>query len=297
MKIKLWGVRGSIASPGPQTARYGGNTPCLQVINKNQPGDVIILEAGTGIRKLGISIMKRAEKPKIHILLSHTHWDHIQGLPFFIPLFTPGFEVNLYGPVHYNKKLSEILSGQMDYAYFPVTTAELLANITYRDLKEERLALGGVNIQTQYMNHPVITLGYRLEKDKKTFVYTGDNEPYQNVGRDAQDPDEEDLDGFVAEQNDRVVAFARESDLLVADCQYRESEYAAKTGWGHSSVAHTVALATRAHCRRLILFHHEPERTDDQLEKLLAEAEEKKKALKNPTLQISLAKEQDEYEI
>lgn len=295
MKIKLWGVRGSIPSPGPNTVKYGGNTPCIQVINEEESGDVIILEAGTGIRELGLSLIKRNPKPKIHILLSHTHWDHIHGLPFFLPLFIAGFDITIYGPVHYDKKLSEIMAGQMDYAYFPVRTAELSADISYKDLKEERFSFGGFDFQTQYMNHPVMTLGYRIEQGGKAFAYTGDNEPYSNFQKEGESLDDENLDEFVQEQNDRVAELARNCSMLVADSQYTEDEYLAKKGWGHSSVGHAVGLATKANAKRLVLFHHDPERTDDQLETMLALAMEKKRALANQSLEVFLAKEKDEY--
>ncbi|MBI5184332.1 MAG: MBL fold metallo-hydrolase [Nitrospinae bacterium] len=297
MKIKLWGVRGSIPSPGPTTVKYGGNTPCIQAINEEEPGEIIILEAGTGIRELGLSLIKLKPKPRIHILLSHTHWDHIHGLPFFIPIFAAGFDIKIYGPVHYDKKLSEILAGQMDYAYFPVRTAELSSDISYRDLKEERLSVGGLEFQTQYMNHPVMTLGYRITQGGKTFVYTGDNEPYSNFQKEGEILDDENIDEFVEEQNNRVVEFARDCSLLVADSQYTDDEYSAKKGWGHSSIGHAVALATKANVKRLVLFHHEPERTDGQLEGMLASAGQKKEELKNSSLEIFLAREKDEYEI
>lgn len=297
MKIKLWGVRGSIPSPGPDTVKYGGNTPCLQVINPEKPNECIILEAGTGIRELGMAVMAAKEKPKIHILLSHTHWDHIHGLPFFVPLFVPGFNINIYGPVHYEKTLAEILAGQMDYAYFPVRTTELSADIAYKDLKEQNLRIGGLDVQTQYMNHPVMTLGYRFTGKGKTFVYTGDNEPYVNFQKGDKALDDENLDEFVEEQNSWVVKFVKESDLLVADAQYSDDEYLTKQGWGHSSIGHVVNMATRANVKKLVLFHHEPTRTDEALEALLVEAEAKKKELKNEDMEIFLAREKDEYEI
>ncbi len=297
MKIKLWGVRGSIPCPGPTTVRYGGNTSCIQVINEKKLDECIILDAGTGIRELGAAIMATGEKPKIHILLSHTHWDHIHGLPFFLPLFVPGFDVIIYGPVHYEKKLSEILASQMDYAYFPVRAAELLSSISYIDLKEQPLSLGGFDIQSRYMNHPVMTLGYRFSEGGKSFLYTGDNEPYANFQKNGETLDDEDLDDFVEEQNNRVVEFMRDLDLLIADSQYTDEEYLTKKGWGHSSVGHVVNTATKAKVKKLVLFHHEPMRTDDQLETMLATAIDQKEALKNDFTEIFLAREKDEYEI
>ena len=296
MKIKLWGVRGSIPSPGPKTARYGGNTPCIELTDEKSPDDIVILEAGTGIRELGLSILASGRKPKVHILLSHTHWDHIHGLPFFTPLFVSGFEVRFYGPVHYDKKLAEILAAQMDYAYFPVRTAELSADISYVDLKEESFSIAGLEVRTQYMNHPVMTLGYRFTNGSRTFVYTGDNEPYSNFQKGASS-DEEDLDDFVAEQNNRVVEFVRNAHLLVADSQYLESEYASKKGWGHSYVEHVVDMAAKGRVGKLILFHHEPERSDDQLEVLLDAANKRKEGSSHASMEVYLAKEKDIHEI
>ncbi len=298
MKIKFWGVRGSIPAPGPNTVRYGGNTPCIQVINDDKPDDCIILEAGTGIRELGLAIMATKKQPKIHILLSHTHWDHIHGLPFFVPFFVPGFDITIYGPVHYEKKLSEIMMGQMDYAYFPVSEAQLSANITYTDLKiGQNLSIGGYDIQTHHMNHPITTFGYRFTEGGKTFVYTGDNEPRSNFQVEGEDSGEEELDDFVEELNNLLVEFARDADLLIADSQYTDEEFSTKVGWGHSSVSHAVTLANKANAKKLVLFHHEPMRNDDQLDELLESGIQKNKELNNESMEIFLAKEKDEYEI
>ena len=276
MLVKFWGVRGSIASPGPHTARYGGNTSCIEV--RSDSGQVLILDAGTGIRVLGNDLMGRGLPLHLTLLVTHTHWDHIQGFPFFVPAYVPGNKIDIYGPVHFDvdqgRTLKSVFDMQMDYAYFPVSTAQLNAELTFQNLKDEPVDIGEFRVTPQYLNHPITMLGYRIECDGKILAYTGDNEPYYDTIYGDVDPatlDEDELADYeeVAREvelaNARIVEFAQGADLLVADCQYTDAEYPSKVGWGHSYVSFVEQLAIDAKVGQLALFHHDPMRSDDEL--------------------------------
>ncbi len=287
MNLTFWGVRGSISAPGPDTAYFGGNTSCLQLMDDDSP--VIILDAGTGIRKLGIELARNhKDKKEIHLFFSHTHWDHIQGLPFFAPLLIPGYTVHIYGPVHYEKSLEEILDRQMEYTYFPVRVAELQAKIYYHELKEETISIGGYNIRTKYLNHPVLCLGYRFEKKGKVLVYCTDHEPYYNFLGEEESEDE--MNQIIAEQNGRLVEFIAGADLLVLDTQYTEAEYPSHVGWGHSSTAHNFGLVSKSGIKRFALFHHDPDRKDDD-EKDIVEDMQKRIAAVGLKIEVFGARE------
>jgi len=267
MQLKCWGVRGSIPTPGQQTVHFGGNTSCVEVIDDNEP--IVILDAGTGIRPLGLDLVKnRPDKKNINIFFSHTHWDHIQGLPFFTPLYIPGYTVDIYGPVHYEKSLEEILDRQMEYTYFPVRVAELQAKITTHELKEEEFHLEGYDITSKYLNHPVLCLGYRFEKENKSAVYCTDHEPYYNYLGDDDDTGEE-MSIVIDEQNKRLEDFIQDADLLIMDGQYTPDEYKAHIGWGHSTTEHTVNLAKKTGVKNLGIFHHDPDRVDDNEQSII----------------------------
>lgn len=273
MKVKFWGVRGSIPTPGPGTVRYGGNTTCMQLLDGDKgafDGEYLLIDAGSGIREAGLELMKMPKPLKINLLITHTHMDHINGFPFFIPAFVPGTVINIYGPVHYEKRLEEIFAGQMDYSYFPISTAQLAADIRFHDLKECEFDLGRLHVTTHYMNHPVLTLGYRITDGGKTFIYTGDHEPFYdfiNEGGGGED-DFEDVQEIVDEQNRRLVKFFRNADILVADAAYTPEEYLTHKGWGHSSTDHVIDWAVDAKVKTLVLFHHEPTHDDDKLDEM-----------------------------
>lgn len=280
MKIKFWGVRGSIPCPGPLTMKYGGNTPCLE-IRFPDIDRLIIIDAGSGIRDLG-NFMMGNDLPKgpikTEIFLSHTHWDHIMGFPFFTPIYIPGTELKVYGPVSYEKDtLEKIVGGQMTYRYFPVRQTELGANIEYIELKEGEMDLGdGIKLTTKYLNHPILALGYRIEYKGKTFCTAYDTEPFQNLF--ITDPDDPSYDEAMAqegelvakEQNEVLGQFLSGADLVVYDCQYTQDEYDnGKAGWGHSYFEYVCPMANRSNnIKSLALFHHEPMRTDEQADKL-----------------------------
>ncbi|MDA8160592.1 MAG: MBL fold metallo-hydrolase [Desulfobacteraceae bacterium] len=276
MKVRFWGVRGSIPCPGRLTAKYGGNTACIE-LRLNDPERLIIIDAGSGIRELG-NFMMVNDLPKgpisASIYLSHTHWDHIMGLPFFTPIYLPSTTLQVFGPVnHETETLDTIVGGQMTYRYFPVREAELAANISYANLKAGHFDLGdGVSLTTKYLNHPILCLGYRFECRGKVFCTAYDTEPYRNLFcTDPNDPAYDELmasegQAVAEEQGADLERFVAGADLLVYDAQYTRQEFAAKLGWGHTAIEEAIAVAGRNGVKRLALFHHDPMRTDEQLD-------------------------------
>jgi phosphoribosyl 1,2-cyclic phosphodiesterase/DNA-binding response OmpR family regulator len=257
VRAEFWGTRGSIATPGRSTVRYGGNTSCIEV--RSARGTLVIVDCGTGARPLGQKLMSASAKGlRGHILISHTHWDHIQGIPFFAPLFLPGNEWNIYGPRGLDQSLRETLAGQMQYTYFPVTPDQFGATISYHDLVEGTFNIDDIKVSTRYLNHPALTLGYRLEADGAMIVYCCDHEPYSRILASGQ--------GEFVGQDLRHAEFVHGADLLIHDAQYTAAEYPAKIGWGHSSVEYAVKLGQHAHVKRLVLTHHDPLRNDDAID-------------------------------
>ncbi|MDD5334206.1 MAG: MBL fold metallo-hydrolase [Rhodoferax sp.] len=265
MKVKFWGVRGSIASPGPNTVRYGGNTTCIEIRTDNN--ELFIIDAGTGIFPLSQTLL--AEMPlTANVLISHSHWDHIQGLPFFAPNFIPGNLLRLHGafdPVS-GKGVEQVMSVQLQYSYFPVREAEMKARIEYVTLAPEKsVQIGSATITPYLMNHPVINFGYRIEANGKSVFFTGDHEPPQNI----YEPGDEEYDEyqFVVDQKTEGILHAmRGVDVLIADCSYTEQEYPAKRGWGHGTFNSSINYAVKAGAKVLFCTHHEPTRTDNALD-------------------------------
>jgi len=279
IRLTFWGVRGSIPVPGPSTVKYGGNTACLE-LRFGSKDRLIVIDAGSGIRELGGSIVKR-DLPKgplnTKIFLTHTHWDHIMGFPFFTPIFIPGTQIQIYGPVTYEEDtLDRIVGDQLQYRYFPVRVEELRANIEYFPLKEGSIDLGdGLSVTTKYLNHPILVLGYRFQYEGKILCTAYDHEMFNNVfDAKPEDPGYDPAavkEGALAaqEENEKVSAFYAGADLLVHDTQYTHKEYVSgKKGWGHSSFEWAINSAHKAGVKHLVLFHHEPVRCDQELEAL-----------------------------
>jgi phosphoribosyl 1,2-cyclic phosphodiesterase/CheY-like chemotaxis protein len=261
MRVQFWGTRGSIAKPGPSTARYGGNTSCIEIRSARET--LVIVDCGTGGHSLGQKLMSAAVKGlRGHILISHTQWDHIQGIPFFEPLFAPGNEWDIYGPKGLGQSLREALAGQMQYAYFPVTLDQCGAKIRYHDLVEGTFDIDDIKVSTRYLNHPALTLGYRFEADGVTVVYACDHEPHSRMLATGQ--------GEISGQDLRHAEFVSGADLLIHDAQYTAEEYPDKIGWGHSPVEYVVNLGQHARVKRVALTHHDPLRDDDAIDRLVA---------------------------
>lgn len=298
MKVKFWGVRGSIPCPGPETAKYGGDTPCIQVIDDNE--DIIILDAGSGIRELGLELAKSESPIKIHLLITHSHWDHIQGFPFFKPLLMPKNEIYIYGPKILEKSVEELILIQMQTPYFPLREAEISATLHFQSIGEGSFKIGGFNIETIKMNHPIDVLAYKLTNGKRTITYTGDNEPYYNISVDkgptGYTHTDMGADTIITLSNNKVVNFVAGSNLLIADAQYTDEEYKEKRGWGHSTINQAIQLAINGKVKKLALFHHEPTRTDKDLKSIEDEIKKEIKQKVKP-LRIFFAREDKEIKV
>jgi phosphoribosyl 1,2-cyclic phosphodiesterase len=279
MKVRFWGVRGSIPSPGSTTQKYGGNTACIE-LRVGPDNRIIIIDAGSGIRLLGNALMAN-DLPKgpikADIFLSHTHWDHIMGYPFFTPIYIPGTKLKVHGPVSFeDDPLEEVVGGQMKYRYFPINLGELASDVEYVRLKEDpHIDLGGgLRLATKLLNHPITALGYRFEYEGRAVCTCYDTEPFRNLF--ITDPDHPAYDEAMAfegnevamEQNLAIEQFFAGADLLIYDSQYTDAEYGARINWGHTTMEYAIAAANRAGVKKLAMFHHDPDRSDAQLDEL-----------------------------
>lgn len=279
MKVKFWGVRGSIPCPGPNTPKYGGNGACVELrVGKRKR--LVIIDAGSGIRELGNYMMQndRSNGPiKADLFFSHTHWDHIMGFPYFAPIYSPETSLKVYGPVTFEEEpLEEVVGGQMKYRYFPVAFGELVSEIEYVSLREEScMDLGdGLMLSTKILNHPITALGYRFEYEGRVFCTCYDTEPFHNTSITDKEHSEYDREKYLAGereaklQNLAVENFFKGADLLVYDAQYTEKEYPIRIGWGHTPIEYAIEAANRVGVKKLALFHHDPDRTDDQIDEM-----------------------------
>jgi CheY-like chemotaxis protein/phosphoribosyl 1,2-cyclic phosphodiesterase len=267
MQVRFWGTRGSIAAPGLRTYRYGGNTSCVEV--RTTEGTLIIFDCGTGARELGLALAGFGPV-RAHLLVTHTHMDHIQGLPFFVPAFMPGSHLTIYGPAGIDRSFPSAIGGQMEYSYFPVPITDLPARVDFQELGEGTFAIGEVQVRAQYLNHTAPCLGYRLEVGGATLVYATDHEPHApQLWRPDRPPDSYEIGAMLHQGDRRHAELLRGADLLIHDAQYTEAEYPARRGWGHSTVEYVVDLALAAGVKRLALFHHDPTRNDDAVDALL----------------------------
>lgn len=272
MEVRFWGTRGSLPKPGPSTLRYGGNTACVEVTADD--GTLAVLDCGTGIHALGQALLAAGRAKRGALLISHTHWDHIQGFPFFTPLFVPGNEWDIYAPGGLGSDLAATLAGQMQYRYFPVNLEQLGATLHYHDLVEGEFVIGSMRVTSRYLNHPAVALGYRIEADGASVVYATDHEPHASMANPVPPPPGA-IDRAVHAQDAAHARFLAQADLLIHDAQYTEAEYPAKIGWGHSPVERVVDYALMAQVKQLALFHHDPLRNDDALDALVEHCQER----------------------
>jgi phosphoribosyl 1,2-cyclic phosphodiesterase len=260
MKARIWGCRGSVASPGPDTVRYGGNTSCVEV--RGSDGTAIVLDAGTGMRPLGAQLRDEGVT-EIHVLLSHLHLDHLQGLGFFKPLFDPDVHVHLWGPASPVSPLADRIALYLSPPLFPVRLSEIPCQLTFHDAPEDPVQIGGIEVVAGGVTHQGPTVGYRLTEDGRSLCYLPDHEP--SLGVRIQELEPEWISGY---------ALAHGVDYLIHDAQYGDGEYPDHIGWGHSSVEHVVAFAKKAEVGTLVLFHHDPYHDDDHLDALRVTAAE-----------------------
>lgn len=257
--VDYWGVRGTLPVPGPNTVRYGGNTSCVAI---TFPDDQLyIFDAGSGIKWLGNRLMAQKKRITARLFLSHPHWDHINALPFFTPLYVPGNQFEILGPAQGNLTVQDLISAQMDGVYFPVTVREFGATIHYRDLREEQLDLDGIEVTTMLLSHPGYALGYRVRYKDRAVCYVTDNEFFL--------PDNPERSQYYEAA---LAEFVRGADLLITDACYSDAEYPKKVGWGHSAVSQVAAFADAAQVKRLHLFHHDPDQDDAAIDDKLAVA-------------------------
>ncbi len=272
MKLKFWGTRGSIATPGKHTVRYGGNTPCVELrLNDDK---LVILDAGTGIRNLGDAILERGESITAYILITHRHWDHIQGFPFFKPVFISGNKLTLMGSESEKITLKRIVSDQMNKIYFPIQLSELKAALDFHPVEEEEVPVFDAKVQTIHVNHPGYCLGYRVSYAGKSIVYISDNEPFdrQNA-RVLTNVEPSVLEKFAStkgDPNQRIFDFVRECDVLIHDTTYTPEEYVDRVGWGHSDYLFSLKVAAEGNVKQLILFHHDPSHGDAKVDDIVA---------------------------
>ncbi len=291
MKLTFFGVRGSLPSPGEKTMKYGGNTTSLLIEFEDE--NFIIIDSGTGIKNLGNYLLKRYKNKEYNIFFTHTHWDHIMGFPFFSPIYIPNTKIKFWGPQAIKGlNLKELVTNQLDYKYFPINIADIKAEITYQPLKEENFTIFDCKVKTIFLNHPILTLGYQFTYLSKSITTIFDHEKYYNIFNYSKDTNlsQEDISKSIKKSNKRIEDFIKDTDILIIDSQYTKKEYTNKKGWGHGYYEEAIKIAMNNNIKHLILFHHDPNRTDRQLDYILNWS---KKILKKNgcDMKISIAKE------
>jgi phosphoribosyl 1,2-cyclic phosphodiesterase len=279
VRIKVWGARGSVPAPGPETMRYGGNTSCVELTLDD--GSTLILDAGTGIRNLGLTL-PRVERP-IHILLTHLHLDHIQGLMFFAPAFRPESEIIIWGPASREASLRDRIARYISAPLAPVEVRELPSLVSFREAEPTEWEIGSAHIRAQPVNHRGPTLGYRIEEQDTSLCYIPDHEP--GLGAPLGRLDSDWISGF---------ELARDASMLIHDCQYTDAEYAEHVGWGHSPLSDALAFGHRVQAERLLLFHHDPMHSDDFLDSMCGDVLTRWQVLGGRPDQVELATERRE---
>jgi phosphoribosyl 1,2-cyclic phosphodiesterase len=250
--------------------RYGGNTACVEM--RTDAGAFFIFDSGTGIRELGLNLARQGGPVVAHLLLGHTHWDHISGFPFFSPAFVPGNRLAIYGARDLDRSLRDVLAGQMHYTYFPVPLGDLRAEIEFCELEEGDIQIADATVRTHYLNHTAVCMGYRVEADGASMAYITDHEPYglvDGTGSQAQSGGHGLRGGFIHGGDRRLIEFVRGVDLLIQDAQYTPEEYKQRRGWGHGSTEYVTDIAVEAGARRAALFHHEPTHSDDDIDRMI----------------------------
>lgn len=271
MKVKFWGTRGSLPTPGKDTVRYGGNTPCVEV--RLHDDNLIIFDAGTGIRGLGDALIAEGESVKAYLVISHPHWDHIHGFPFFKPAFMSGNELTILGAQSKDVTLRQMISDQMDKVYFPIQLNELKAKINFHPIREEETQIFDATLSSIYVNHPAFALGYRLTAGGHSLVYISDNEPFdREVAKSVKNVDKIVVAKYMevkGDPNQRIFDFARGADVLIHDSTYTPEEYVHHVGWGHSHYLFSLKIAEEAGVKKLVLFHHDQTHSDDKIDEIL----------------------------
>lgn len=274
MKLSIWGTRGSIPSPGPDTIKYGGNTTCVEL--RLNDGTLIIFDAGTGIRNLGLKIIETMENHQINLFLTHSHWDHIQGFPFFTPANRTDIKINIFGcPPTYNK-LREILTNQMESRYFPINFDELKAQISFETINEGQHPIGNATFSFIENNHPGGAYGFKVSEENHNFIFITDNELEPPEGTKTK--------------WEEFVSFCKGAEVLIHDAQYLDKELKNNSGWGHSSYEQALRLGLEARVKHLIFFHHDPDRKDDEIDSIMDGIQHRVKN-SHSSLIVSAAKE------
>lgn len=289
--VRFWGVRGSVPTPGPGTVHYGGNTSCVEV---RAAGEIIILDAGTGLRALGNQLRQEFPDQPLHLtlLLTHTHWDHIQGLPFFSPVYYSENRIRILGCEGARHSLQNVLSSQMESQFFPIHLTEVPATVQIEELKEMTFSVGAVQVAAWLANHPGICVGYKLTTPDGSLAFFPDSEPYLSYQRVPQTDDaaaRSRLD-LAQTQESRLIEFLRGTEVLIMDAQYDCEEYQSHIGWGHGCADDVVELALKAGIQRLFLFHHDPDHDDAKISAMLEHAR-KLVAESKGTLEVEAARE------
>ena len=273
--LRFWGVRGSIPTPGPNTVFYGGNTTCAEL---RADGQLIILDSGSGIRLLGQHLAEefKGRSLELNLLLTHTHWDHIQGFPFFAPAYIANNQVRIIGYEGYRKGLESTLAVQMESSFFPIGLRQLPSNISFLEQREMEFHIGPVRVRSIFANHPGICVGYRLDTSSGSVAFLPDHESYARMRlhpRAGGAKGQETLD-YCRAEDQKLVEFLRDVDVLILDSQYDEAEYQTHIGWGHSCYEDSVATALAAGAKHLFLFHHDPSHDDARVSRLVGHARE-----------------------